>query len=376
VTPEVAALEAIGSARAMRYLCPDPIPDEAVEQLIWAATRASSAHNSQPWEFVVLRDERVRAEFGELIRAAAQASDPLPPHPATRSDQLIDAGVRNLFGTLGHAPAIILVCGADVYPPSAPDRRFLYSAIYSAAQNVLVAARALGLGAAFTMLHTLAEPAIRELLGIPDEITIGVTMPVGRPARPFRPIVRKPVAEVTHLDRWLARRLERLGVVRGAVQRRACREKVPQERPVASQIARLEHQPARPPVDGQARPAHERAETRGFETLDLLGQIVHPVPDVMQDPGLRGRQRRTGNGLPHLDGERPSGREGEPAHDGVFRPGLVGHRGRALVDRAPGYRERRPHLAHGVAEVGNSQPDVPEVSHGHSPCCCPTLAVT
>jgi nitroreductase len=74
--------------------------------------------------------------------------------------------------------------------------------MYSAAQNLLVAARALGLGAAFTMLHSLAEPAIRQLLAIPDEITIGVTMPVGRPAQPFRPIARKPVAEVVHRDRW------------------------------------------------------------------------------------------------------------------------------------------------------------------------------
>ena len=202
MTAATGALEAIGSARAMRYLCPDPIPDEAVERLLWAATRASSAHNSQPWQFVVLRDERVRAQFGELICAAAQARDPLPAQPATRSDRLIDAGVRNLFSTLGQAPAIILVCGANVYPPGAPDQRFLYSAMYSAAQNLLVAARALGLGAAFTMLHTLAEPAIRQLLAIPDEITIGVTMPAGLPAQPFRPIVRKPVAEVVHRDRW------------------------------------------------------------------------------------------------------------------------------------------------------------------------------
>ena len=76
--------------------------------------------------------------------------------------------------------------------------------MYSAAQNLLVAARALGLGAASTMLHTLAEPAIRELLAIPDDITIGVTTPAGRPARPFSPIVRKPVAEVVHYDWWQA----------------------------------------------------------------------------------------------------------------------------------------------------------------------------
>jgi nitroreductase len=202
VDAAIGALEAIGTARAMRYLRPDPIPDEVVDRLIWAATRASSAHNSQPWDFVVLRDELVRAEFGALICAAAQASDPLPPHPATRGDQLIDAGVRNLFSTLGHAPAIILVCGANVYPPGAPDQRFLCSAMYSAAQNLLVAARALGLGAASTMLHTLAEPAIRKLLAIPDDIAIGVTMPVGLPARPFGPIVRKPLTEVTHRDRW------------------------------------------------------------------------------------------------------------------------------------------------------------------------------
>ena len=204
MTEAMDALGAIGSARAMRYLCPDPIPDEAVDRLIWAATRASSAHNSQPWEFLVLRDERVRTQFGELIRAAALEADPLPTPPAGRSDRLIDAGVRHLFSTLGQAPVIILVCGANIYPPAAPDKRFLYSAMYSAAQNLLVAARALGLGAASTMLHTLAEPAIRELLAIPDDITIGVTTPVGRPARPFSPIVRKPVAEVVHYDRWQA----------------------------------------------------------------------------------------------------------------------------------------------------------------------------
>jgi nitroreductase len=86
--------------------------------------------------------------------------------------------------------------------PGAPDRRFLHSALYSAAQNLLIAARALDLGAALTMLHTLAEPAIRTLLAIPGDITIGVPIPVGRPALPFGRIVRKPLTEVTHLDRW------------------------------------------------------------------------------------------------------------------------------------------------------------------------------
>jgi nitroreductase len=196
------AFEAIGSARSMRWLRPEPIPDESVDRLLWAATRASSAHNSQPWHFVVLRDATVRNQFGELIRAAARVMDPLPPDPGTRSDRLIDAGVRNLFDRLGRAPAIVLVCGENTYPPGNPDERFLWSAIHGAAQNLVVAARALDLGAAYTMLHTLAEPAIRDLLGIPDRVQIGVTIPVGRPDRPFGPIVRRPMEEVVHRNHW------------------------------------------------------------------------------------------------------------------------------------------------------------------------------
>jgi nitroreductase len=64
------------------------------------------------------------------------------------------------------------------------------------------AARALGLGAAFTTLHGMVEPQLRTLLGIPDDIYIGTTIPLGYPDGPTGPVSRKPVSEVVHLDGW------------------------------------------------------------------------------------------------------------------------------------------------------------------------------
>src|SRR4029079_13597633 len=111
-------------------------------------------------------------------------------------------GAKNLAGTLAQVPVIILVCGVNIYPANAPREAFMYSAMYAASQNLVVAARALGLGAAFTTLHGVAEPKLREILGITDDRTIGVTIPLGWPAGPVGPVSRKPLDEVVHHDHW------------------------------------------------------------------------------------------------------------------------------------------------------------------------------
>jgi nitroreductase len=78
----------------------------------------------------------------------------------------------------------------------------MYSAMYSAAQNIIVAARALGIGCAYTTMHVHNEPAVREILGLPSDRHIGVTMPIGFPQRPFTAVNRRPVSEVVHHNRW------------------------------------------------------------------------------------------------------------------------------------------------------------------------------
>ena len=125
--------------------------------------------------------------------------------PATFPLDVGDLGYVDVEGHLfltGRSSEVIISGGVNIYPAQAPRETFMYSAMYAASQNLVVAARALGLGAAFTTLHGVAEPKFREILGIPDDRTIGVTIPLGWPAGPVGPVTRKPLDEVVHRGRW------------------------------------------------------------------------------------------------------------------------------------------------------------------------------
>ena len=191
--------EAMETARAIRRFRPDPIDPASIERVIWAATRASNPHNVQCWDFVVVQDASVRERVGELLRPAA---DERRERAAASDDAARTNAALDLMAGIADVPAIVFVCGADAYPPDSPDPVYMYSAIYGAAQNLLVAARALGLGTAFTAFHRADEPGLRKLLGIPDDRTIGATIALGRPEQSFGPVRRKPVSEVLHHDHW------------------------------------------------------------------------------------------------------------------------------------------------------------------------------
>jgi nitroreductase len=196
--------EAMGSAVSMRWLKPDPVPDELIERLIWAATRASSPGNSQPWDFVVVKDRDTRAEVADLITSrlgglSRLAEGPLPDDPTHRR---MLQGVGHLVEHLGEAPVLIFVCGNNVYPQDGPQEQMMYSAVFGAAQNLMVAARGLGLGAAYTTFHLASEAAVKARLGVPESTRICVTIPVGWPGRRFGPLNRRPVESVVHYDRW------------------------------------------------------------------------------------------------------------------------------------------------------------------------------
>jgi len=210
LSTELSAIDAIGSARSMRWFTDKPVARELLEKLVWAGTRASNPANTQPWYFVIVQDAaRKRALRDAMIRESTGMTGPVPDDPdldrqipAEPSQRRSALGSKNALEQLHRVPAIIFICATNNYPAGAPQADKAYSAMFAAGQNMLVAARALGLGAAFTTFHQKAEGTVRAELGIPDSDLIGVTMPVGQPARPFGPVTRRPVDEVIRWDHY------------------------------------------------------------------------------------------------------------------------------------------------------------------------------
>jgi nitroreductase len=195
-------IETMETCSAARYLKPDPVPQDLIERVIYAATRASSPGNSQQWDFIVVRNPEAKQKIRDLLAPRFKAMRAGAPAGQV-TNRMID-GAMHLAETLNEVPAIIFVCGPVAYPPNAPIEQFVWSALYPAAQNLIVAARSLGLGTTFTTFQMFMESELRELLGIPEGIKFGVMIPLGWPQNDFVKVKRKPIAKVIHWDKWSA----------------------------------------------------------------------------------------------------------------------------------------------------------------------------
>jgi nitroreductase len=198
----VDVIEALRTARTIRHIEPRDVPDDLINSIIEAATWAPSPGNSQGWDFVVVRDTATKATLrDEIAPALREIRAVVVPEPDAAGLKM-HAAADHLLDSLAEIPVVIFVCGRAVYPPAAPMDDFVWSALYPAVQNLRIAARAHGLAAPMTTAHVVAEPIVRELLGIPDDVKIVAMVPIGWPARPFGPVRRRPAAEVTHHERW------------------------------------------------------------------------------------------------------------------------------------------------------------------------------
>ena len=200
-----AVFTVMGTCRAMRELRPEPVPRELLERLIWAATRAPNPRNLQPWEFVVVTDADQRSAIGALLEPRAAEVEAAIVRLEHEWQRRMYQQTADLIRSLGTAPAIIFVCGRVMtFGREFPAEEIVLSAVHTASQNILLAARAQGLGTVFTTLHLHAADGIRRVLSLPDDVRISVTIPVGWPVRDFGPLRRKPVDEVLHWDRFSA----------------------------------------------------------------------------------------------------------------------------------------------------------------------------
>lgn len=203
-------LTGLATTRAIRRYRDEPIPDHDLSAILWHATRAPSGSNRQPFRFVVLRDgpgaRQAKALLGESFRsmwAAKRARDGYDAGSGAQDDTpkaRMAATMQHFVDHFEQTPVVVLACLRRYREPHPTEG----ASVYPACQNLLLAARALGYGGVMTVWHQFVEDDLRTLLGIPDDVAICATIPLGRPQGKHGPVRRRPVAELVYDDRWEA----------------------------------------------------------------------------------------------------------------------------------------------------------------------------
>jgi nitroreductase len=198
---EVPLLAGIRSTRAMRRLKTDPVPPALIRKVCEAGTFAPSGGNRQPWTFVAVTDSERRAWIADRYRPAFRRYI-APAVEAARAPDFPEARRRNLRAAihlaehLHEAPVHLFVAGW--LRRGEPQVQALFPCI----QNVLLACRAVGLGASLTTLHLAHREEIDRFLGLPPERPSCAMLPIGWPRGRFGRPTRRPVDACLHFERF------------------------------------------------------------------------------------------------------------------------------------------------------------------------------
>ena len=204
----VGLLEGINSTRAIRRYRDESIPEKDLRDMLFAATRAPSGSNRQPFRFVVLTDSEKAKQAKVLIKQGAesvwrakktndqydQRSGADSASPKARMARTMDSYVENF----DKVPALILPCLVRYREPTPMEG----ASVYPAVQNLLLAARALGYGGVITGFHHMVETELKNLLGIPEEVFVSCTVTLGKPKGKHGPVRRRPMNELVYGDTW------------------------------------------------------------------------------------------------------------------------------------------------------------------------------
>jgi nitroreductase len=204
----IGLLEGLATTRAIRRYLDEPVPEAALRDILFAATRGPSGSNRQPFRFVVLntgpKAAAAKAMIGESARALwnakrqndgyDQGSGADTSSPKARMARTMQSYVDNF----DHVPVLVLPCLVRYRAPAPMEG----ASVYPAVQNLLLAARALGYGGVITGFHGAVDAPLKELLGMPEEVFIAATVTLGKPAGSHGPVRRRPMAELVYGDHW------------------------------------------------------------------------------------------------------------------------------------------------------------------------------
>jgi nitroreductase len=205
MTGSTDVFEIMQTTRAMRRLKPDPVPDELIVKILEAGSCAANGGNTQRWRFLVVKDPAIKKAvqvfykraFDKVVGPRYASSVPPPGVTAERYARQ-HAAVEYLTEHYHEAPVWIVACIEDTAPPS----RAAGASIYPAVQNMLLAARALGLGSTLTTRHLLYEKEAEAALGLPDGVHSYAILPIGYPMGNFGPVGRGKLADIVYQDKW------------------------------------------------------------------------------------------------------------------------------------------------------------------------------
>lgn len=197
--------EAMETQRAIRRLKPDPVDDEVVLRLIDLAIRAPTGSNAQSWEFIVVRDPKIKKGLARLNRQVWQLSRRMALWTARHNptSRKIFNSVQWQADHFEEIPVIVVACLKGLYIPFLHiSATSFFGSIFPAVQNLLLAARAVNLGAALTTIPLWNLISVRRILGLPWNVTPCALIPLGWPLGHYGPTTRKAVHEVVSFDRF------------------------------------------------------------------------------------------------------------------------------------------------------------------------------
>lgn len=202
---EIGLFEAIRTTRAIRRIKPDPVPPELIRKVCEAGTFAPSGGNRQPWFFIAVTDAEKRAHIAKLyhqtfshyIKSAQKAAED-PSYPDARRRNM-NAAIW-LAEHLHEVPVHLFVAGWT--RRGKPQSQALLPAI----QNILLACRAVGLGASLTTSHGAHQREIDDMLGLSEETPSIALIPIGWPIGKYGKPPRRSVDECLFFERYQERK--------------------------------------------------------------------------------------------------------------------------------------------------------------------------
>lgn len=195
--------EGLVSTRAIRRYRDDDVPEPDLNAILFAATRAPSGHNRQPFRFVVVRRTPETVEVRRLLtgafRQAWAGSREDPPADDTSRRARMARTMSHFVDHVGDAPVIVFAC---LRSRGRPNDLFDGASVFPACQNLLLAARSLGYGGVMSTWHLPVVDELARLLGLPDEVDVVATIPIGRPVGGHGPVRRLPLGDLVYENSW------------------------------------------------------------------------------------------------------------------------------------------------------------------------------